>query len=250
MTHRSGLFGLAALALALSIAAYPAHASVTLTDTTFDLSGYAMVTYKSDAASTFTATQCPSCGNNTPEGLSIATSLPNGGGLTLGFINTGFVYDPTSQGEIDSLFAFVSKDLTSLIAATSGNTFRPLIEQGGIYYMATLNGENVVGPTTTGFRDIFGMLTAASFSRYDFTTGGFLAGNPSFSTGEMRFGLAQLTIGAPPGHTGSIRYDTLRFDITSTPPAAAVPEPATWMMMIAGFGLAGVSLRRRRSALV
>jgi hypothetical protein len=31
--------------------------------------------------------------------------------------------------------------------------------------------------------------------------------------------------------------------------AGAVPEPATWAMMIAGFGMAGVSLRRRRSAL-
>jgi hypothetical protein len=30
---------------------------------------------------------------------------------------------------------------------------------------------------------------------------------------------------------------------------AAVPEPATWAMMITGFGMAGVSLRRRRSAL-
>jgi hypothetical protein len=31
--------------------------------------------------------------------------------------------------------------------------------------------------------------------------------------------------------------------------AGAVPEPATWAMMITGFGMAGVSLRRRRSAL-
>jgi hypothetical protein len=30
---------------------------------------------------------------------------------------------------------------------------------------------------------------------------------------------------------------------------AAVPEPATWAMMITGFGLAGATLRRRRSAL-
>ena len=32
--------------------------------------------------------------------------------------------------------------------------------------------------------------------------------------------------------------------------ATAVPEPATWAMMIAGFGLAGASMRRRRAALV
>ena len=32
------------------------------------------------------------------------------------------------------------------------------------------------------------------------------------------------------------------------PPAATVPEPGTWALMIAGFGLAGTALRRRRRA--
>lgn len=35
--------------------------------------------------------------------------------------------------------------------------------------------------------------------------------------------------------------------ITVTPAAGAVPEPATWATMIAGFGLTGAALRRRRS---
>ena len=33
-----------------------------------------------------------------------------------------------------------------------------------------------------------------------------------------------------------------------TPPGGAVPEPATWAMMIAGFGIAGAALRRRKVA--
>ena len=32
-------------------------------------------------------------------------------------------------------------------------------------------------------------------------------------------------------------------------PPSAVPEPATWAMMITGFGLAGTALRRRNRAL-
>jgi hypothetical protein len=30
---------------------------------------------------------------------------------------------------------------------------------------------------------------------------------------------------------------------------AAVPEPATWLMMISGFGVLGMALRRRRRQL-
>ena len=33
----------------------------------------------------------------------------------------------------------------------------------------------------------------------------------------------------------------------AAPPPPAVPEPASWAMMVAGFGLAGLALRRRRT---
>lgn len=42
----------------------------------------------------------------------------------------------------------------------------------------------------------------------------------------------------------SIFADNLTFDL-----GGAIPEPATWAMMIAGFGLAGGALRRRSSRL-
>lgn len=35
--------------------------------------------------------------------------------------------------------------------------------------------------------------------------------------------------------------------IPSAPVPAAVPEPATWALMIAGFGLCGAALRARRA---
>lgn len=47
-----------------------------------------------------------------------------------------------------------------------------------------------------------------------------------------------LSVGGDRGNPGSFPFDVA---------AAAVPEPATWAMMIAGFGIAGVSIRRRRA---
>ncbi|MFN3513494.1 MAG: FxDxF family PEP-CTERM protein [Phenylobacterium sp.] len=71
------------------------------------------------------------------------------------------------------------------------------------------------------------------------------------STGQVEFrflndllvtgGMQQLIVSGTSGGNGSYA-GTLTFF-----PSAAIPEPATWAMMIAGFGLAGAALRRRRS---
>lgn len=39
------------------------------------------------------------------------------------------------------------------------------------------------------------------------------------------------------------------YDLAVSDPSSPVPEPATWAMMIAGFGMAGAALRRRPMAL-
>ena len=38
--------------------------------------------------------------------------------------------------------------------------------------------------------------------------------------------------------------------ITGVPPVAGVPEPATWLQMIAGFSVIGLAARRRRNLIV
>ena len=48
---------------------------------------------------------------------------------------------------------------------------------------------------------------------------------------------------------GPTRFDN--FHVTGTvadATVAGVPEPASWALMIGGFGLAGATLRRRRTA--
>jgi hypothetical protein len=49
--------------------------------------------------------------------------------------------------------------------------------------------------------------------------------------------------GGHPGGTGGSRYGTFIAEIGITP----VPEPMTWVLMLAGFGLAGLAARRRRA---
>jgi len=44
--------------------------------------------------------------------------------------------------------------------------------------------------------------------------------------------------------------NSFEVDNLATTPISPIPEPATWAMMITGFGLVGASLRRRRSVAV
>lgn len=48
---------------------------------------------------------------------------------------------------------------------------------------------------------------------------------------------------SPPAGAGAVSFAT-----SADPLAGAVPEPATWAMMLMGFGAIGVAMRRRRRA--
>jgi hypothetical protein len=49
------------------------------------------------------------------------------------------------------------------------------------------------------------------------------------------------------GTSGTVGFDNFQFD-TVTAVGTGAPEPAAWALMIAGFGLTGAALRRRRAA--
>jgi hypothetical protein len=76
-----------------------------------------------------------------------------------------------------------------------------------------------------------------------------IAGSAPFGPAALSFvagsaGSFKFQIGTNSGNNIGPLLDSVQLDIG----AGAVPEPATWAMMIAGFGLAGTAMRRRRSA--
>lgn len=92
-------------------------------------------------------------------------------------------------------------------------------------------------PITLNFSD-------ASFTRSPFGTSLTIFGTATFSNGDP----AQSNIGTFTLATSSRNGSPAAIDFTFTGNAStAVPEPASWAMMVAGFGLLAAVMRRRRA---
>jgi hypothetical protein len=225
-----------------------ASAGATFTDDTFNNADYTQ-TPSFEQKITISGGQCASCGNP-GEALQVVadfedTTQPPFALADLGFVNNTFAYDPATQGPIFSIFASVDKDLTTgltpLPGLPFGNSFHPLIEQGGIFYLASINGPSWNGGTT-GFLTFFGSFHASDFEAFDFGTNTFTPDqHPDFAGGPMLFGIGQLFGGGgePPGRFTAV-YDNLRLQI-------AVPEPGTLVLTALGLALLLAGRMRRDS---
>ncbi len=136
--------------------------------------------------------------------------------------------------------------ISDAVAVTAGSLYRVSFDVGAFY----VRGQGSYGDATVDLL-IDGAL-AGSFTNamslgspgsdwqrfsYDFTADSpsvrltFLS-STSLASSSLGVGLDNVTFDSLGGQAGG----------------SAVPEPATWAMMIAGFGLAGAGLRRRRQA--
>jgi len=178
--------------------------------------------------------------------------------------NSGEVEYPPTDGDYASTLEFLLPDLpddAAISAATLSilSTFNQFggdievraytaattardparLNRGG--YLTTFDGTLARGQTFAPFdvTDIaafsFGSLPAGTYLGFSFRQVGCSAGR--LCRMELGFG-ADIS----PRPVLSVTYDV------PDPPTSVVPEPASWALMIGGFGLAGAALRRRPSA--
>ena len=120
------------------------------------------------------------------------------------------------------------------------------------------------GPLSFNLNDNIGALTAPAiqynngqFNGFVFVTDFAFNGNyyQFFANGSVITGVSNAfdPHGFPTGTSLiNARFTTGNGNLTAVVPSdlGAVPEPATWAMMIIGFGAMGYSMRRRRKTLV
>lgn len=107
------------------------------------------------------------------------------------------------------------------------------------------NDKSTWGPTLIGFDNFLaGALTGVSFNNGTVAPGdsGFAifipAGVREFSSNVLYFGLDDFVNNADDNHDDFIVRVT------------AVPEPATWGLLVIGFGMVGLTVRRRSVAVI
>jgi hypothetical protein len=115
---------------------------------------------------------------------------------------------------------------------------------GGLFTIGSIDVASQVGMMFAGNMDaLFDFVLASGSVTSDYRVID-LGDTPTFTTiadfGTTQFRSFSIYSDRNSG-TGQIKIDNLRVDAVGAP----VPEPATWALMIAGFGAVGAAMRRR-----
>ncbi|TRW14218.1 PEPxxWA-CTERM sorting domain-containing protein [Glacieibacterium frigidum] len=128
----------------------------------------------------------------------------------------------------------------------------------GFVFMSGVGGSTGVSNVTVTFSDAAGDFAPESFVDGALTSGTYLPSNYygfAFNAFDNATAFADFNGTSANGLWRLYVLDTFAADVGTvaggwsldfTLANAAVPEPATWGMMIVGFGLAGTAVRRRR----
>jgi hypothetical protein len=162
------------------------------------------------------------------------------GGIDVEYVGTGYLWNTYEYVGNAGWYMYGGGYGFTKITLTGGGSFT------GIQFLAgsgffdnqdlqyeVLNNNVVVGTGTTGpTANLYSALTAT----FGFSGGTF---------DEVR--LQNLGVS---GAFDPLGYEALALDNIEIDAAPGVPEPASWALMIAGFGMVGFAMRRRKVAFV
>lgn len=154
---------------------------------------------------------------------------------TLGTLDFYYQVAITAINPGDEVFNLTASNFLgfSVDALVDGTDF----DGAGIFTAA--NNPNLQGPpgsTTTASRNGSGSVVRADFGSNGLEAAGQTSATYIFRTNATNYN----TGGTFTTQDGSVAQRA------NFAPAAAVPEPATWALMLLGFGVIGTSMRRRR----
>lgn len=226
------ILGAAALASAsLFVATTAAHAAEIAESSIYDAPGNNTQYFSYNA------------GTNTLTGAGVVTfdflqqAIPGFDPLQANFsfnASTGQAGSSTTQGGLGGTFSFTS---------ASAFTFN------GVNYAANTNllsgtftGADLIVPNSTigAFLSTNSATYTSSLLDFSASTGNVF----SFSFSGLEYPNGDLTSEIPTfTATGNGSFDSTGFTVVNSP----IPEPATWAVMILGFGMMGAALRRRHA---
>jgi len=179
-----------------------------------------------------------------------------GGGAALTYIDAPGTADDGSYLSVYKGFPATSPDGGNFVEADGDPSYRSAITQtisgltvGSQYTLTFYQGAGqqvgFTGPTTERWSVSFGTDTQLSslFSLPQGATGPWQAQTMTFTAHATSQLLSFLASGTPAGAPPISFLDGVSL-------TAAVPEPATWALMVGGFVMVGVAVRRRRPAFV
>jgi len=187
--------------------------------------------------------------------------LIHASGTASGYDEYGFLLGVYQATYSDVAFSLdVSIDLSKGTRSTGriGPIFHDTLQGAGASnpgaFTETIDGKTVTGASKSVFNLAQAVPVGPSQFRGDFTMGGIVSGfwvqyaDARLFTYET-IPSGNLCIGATTCRSllssGSIKIEAQLDTFTVT--EAPVPEPASWALMILGFGLAGATLRRREA---
>lgn len=161
------------------------------------------------------------------------------GGITVEYVGTASIWS-YSQAAEGSYSWYAGSGGTGYTKVTFGGVINAVEFQAGSgwYYGASdLQYEVLLGGTLIGTGQVGGLSTYTGFGFYGFSGANF---------DELRLqAQARGATAFNPSAYEAVALDAINFGGT----VGGVPEPANWAMLIAGFGLTGAAMRRRRAAL-